>query len=301
MADDPTVRVPRQPLGRDDLIAAYYALARVNRRGVATVSLADRVAAAAKAGFVGLGTQPHDYERCIASGLTDGAIASILNDHEMVLAEFDGAPWWPREGEGSQAFDRAQQEALRVGATFGARHLIAPMPTIVDPPPMDQLKVQLAERLAALGDRAAPLGLLVGFEFLGWTPVADVRTALEIVRLADGANVGITLDFWHHSASGLSPEVLTEIPADRIIAVHLTDGTRNTSLDPLSESMTCRRHPGDGELPVEQLVRVLDQIGVSAPITVEAVSIAHRNLPAEELAKLLYTTTHVAITRARPA
>src|SRR6266480_1853577 len=112
-------------LGPDDLIAAHLTLARVDRNGVARIPFPERVAMAGEAGFAGIGIQPDDHRRSTAAGLTDAEMVELLARNEVVIAEIDGAPWWPDPEEGPLAV--RQEQTLRIAETFGVRHLIAPM------------------------------------------------------------------------------------------------------------------------------------------------------------------------------
>lgn len=281
-------------LGPGDLIAAHYALARCDRHGVARLPFAERVAAAAAGGFGGIGIQPDDYERSRAAGLDDATMGEVLERHQILLAEIDGVTWWPEPGR-PEIVD-AQDRALRLAATFAARHLIAPMPATEPPHPSPEA---LAERFAALCDRAADHGLLVGLEFLPWTSVTELRGATKIVELASRPNGGLTFDFWHHCAGGGDEATLRSIGTAPIVAVHLTDGHRDPALDPFTETMVGRRFPGEGELPVTSLLETLADLGVRVPLTVEIVSLDHRHLPPDELAQALSASVRRALQSAR--
>jgi sugar phosphate isomerase/epimerase len=262
-----------------DLVAAHYLLARCDRNGVARIPFTDRVEAAGAAGFAGIGVQPADYARSKANGLSDGAMAEVLARNDVELAEIDGAPWWPCDS----SIVSAQDEVLRVGERFSVRLLNAAMPTIEGDGPTD---ADLAAGLARLADRAASVGMLVGFEFLPWTPVRDVVHAHAIVSLASRSNLGVTVDVWHHSVSGDVTQGLAGIPASDIVSVQVTDGVRDASLSPLAETMVGRRLPGEGELPVVEVLRTLHAIGVRTPYSVEIVSLPHRHLPLDDWAAL---------------
>jgi sugar phosphate isomerase/epimerase len=283
-------------LGPDDLIAAHYTLAGVDRHGVARTPFPERVAAAGAAGFAGIGIQPADYLNSKHAGLSDATMKAVLDGHGVVLAEIDGAPWWPDPTMPAEVFRDAQDLALRLADTFGARHLIAPVPIIPEPlPPLDQL----AEWFGQLCDRASSYGLLVGLEFLPWAPITDAGGAWALVREAARANGGVTVDFWHHCVGSDDDDLLRAIPAERVNAVHFTDGVRNRELDLLAETTVGRRLPGEGEFPVERVLRTLDDIGAQPPITVEIVSIAHRRLPPDELARVVHDAVRAAIDRVR--
>jgi sugar phosphate isomerase/epimerase len=280
-------------LGPDDLIAAHLTLARVDRHGVARIPFPARVAMAGDAGFAGLGIQPDDHRRSVADGLSEAQMVDLLARHGVVIAEIDGAPWWPEADHGP--LGPRQDETLRIADAFGVRHLIAPMPAPATPVSDEEL----AERLADLCDRASAFGLLVGLEFLPWTPVRDVGHAWRIVQLTGRANAGLTVDFWHHRVSDVGDDVLRAVPGQRIVAVHVTDGCRDRTLDPLTETKTCRRLAGEGEFGVDELVRIIDASGVRAPLTVEIVSLAHRGLDPAVLMGVVHDTTRAVVDRAR--
>jgi sugar phosphate isomerase/epimerase len=280
----------RERLRPGDLVAAHYLLARCDRHGVARIPFADRVEAAGAAGFAGIGIQPADDARSKANGLTDDAMADVLARNGVVLAEIDGAPWWPPDRDSSIV--SAQDEVLRLGERFGVRLLNAAMPTIDGDGPTD---ADLAAGLARLADRAASVGMLVGFEFLPWTSVRDVVHADAIVSLASHPNLGVTVDVWHHSVSGAGTEALAAVPERDIVSVQVTDGVRDPSLSPLTETMVGRRLPGQGELPVADVLRTLHAIGVRTPYSVEIVSLPHRHLALGEWAALAGASVRQAV------
>ncbi len=276
-----------------DLVAAHYLLARCDRHGVARVPFPERVAAARVGGFAGIGVQPGDYERSKANGLSDGAMADVLARNGVVLAEIDGVPWWPLDGERDMV--RRQDDVLRLGERFGVRLVNAAMPTIDGDGPTDD---DLAGRLSQLADRAASAGMLVGLEFLPWTPVRDVVHAHAVVTLASRPNLGVTVDVWHHSVSGVGTDEMGRLPGATIVSVHVTDGVRDPSLSPLAETMVGRRLPGEGELPVADVLRTLVAMGVQVPYSVEIVSLPHRHLPLDEWAALAGRSVREALAAA---
>ena len=51
------------------------------------------------------------------------------------------------------------------------------------------------------------------------------------------------------------------------------------------EAMEARLLPGDGDIPLVELVRTLDAIGSRAPIGVEVISKAHESMAPEEVGR----------------
>ena len=142
-------------------------------------------------------------------------------------------------------------------ATLVAVHFGAPAPAHV-----------AADRFALLCDAAADRGLQVALEFPAFATIADVKTAWDVVRLADRPNAGILLDLWHHRRGGNDDAALRAIDGHRVFSVQLSDAARD-SVGPPLEDVTHRVLPGDGELGVIEHLRSLDSLGVRAPIGIE--------------------------------
>ena len=207
-------------LGRNDLIASYYTLAGAGVGEPARFSFAERVAAAAAAGFAGIGVLADDYAACRAAGLSDADMRAILDDHGVQVAEVEFLFDWSR-GDERAAFARRVEERLYAMAdAFGARHMnVGDINPAGEREPLERV----AERFAALCDRAAQHGLLVGIEFLPWTDIPDAATAWEIARLAGRSNGGVLVDAWHYFRGSTDAAALRAVPAERIVAVQLDD------------------------------------------------------------------------------
>ncbi len=74
-------------LGRDDLIVSSYTLSGAPVFEPPRFSFAERVAAAAKAGFAGIGVAIEDYAACRERGMSDAEMRRILDDHGIRAAE----------------------------------------------------------------------------------------------------------------------------------------------------------------------------------------------------------------------
>src|SRR5262249_39630115 len=236
-----------------------------------------------------------DYTACRAAGLSDAEMRRVLDDHGIQLAELEFLfDWWRSDERGSLA--RVAEDRLYAMAdAFGARHL-----NVGDIAPKGELApfALVAERFAALCDRAAAHGLLVAIEFLPWTDIADATAAWEIARLAGRRNGGILVDSWHYFRGGADAARLRAVPAERIFVVQLDDA----EADPGGESWEGtlhRRLPGEGTFDLVGLIRLLVDMGVQAPISVEIISPEHPARPLTEAARLAHDTSRAVLARAR--
>ncbi len=284
-------------LGPDDLIASHYTISGADVMKPARHSFAQRVAAAAAAGFAGIGWTAEDYDTCRAAGLSDAEMRSILNDHGIGIAELEFVSDWAHGGERGAAARKIEDRMYRMADTFGPRHIN--VGELRPAPEMEPIEAA-AERFAALCDRAAAHGLLVAIEFLPWTGIPDPATAWEICRMAGRRNGGLLVDSWHYFHSGADAATLRCVPPDQIVAIQFDDAPRMAAsqTDMLYDTLH-RCAPGKGVFPLIDFVRLLDQIGVNAPISVEIISPQQQELPIAEAARTAYDSSKEVISRAR--
>ena len=283
-------------LGPDDLVLCAGTIAKAD--------LSQRIRTASDAGFAAISLYLEDYGHARDAGWTDADLRSLLDDHGLVIAELDPLlSWLPVElpkGAGRDSRTRAMfghgEEAFyAVADSLGARSINLAAFT------QAQLEIaQIAECFGGVCDRAAEHGLLAHLEFLPWTQIPDVRTALEIVELADRPNGGIMVDSWHHFRSGAGDDALRAAPGERILGVQLNDAPREPEGDLVTETLARRRMPGEGDIDLVGLVGILDEIGSKAPVGVEVFSDALRELPAAEVAGRAGDATRAILAQARP-
>jgi len=282
-------------LGRDDLIASSYTLSGAPVFQPPRFAFADRVAAAAAAGFSAIGMAPDDYTACRKAGVADAEMRRILDDHGIAAAELEFLMgWWDRGEAGKRS--RATEDTFYAAAeALGARHMNvgSPAPRGTLPP----LPV-VADHFAALCDRAAAHDLIVALEFLPWSDIPDAATAWEIVRHA-GKNGGILIDSWHYFRGAADPAQVRAIPADRFVLIQFDDADAVPVGDFMEDTTDHRKMPGQGDFDLIGFIRLLDEIGVQAPISVEILSAEQRARPLAEAAKMAHDTSRAVIAQAR--
>ena len=256
-------------LGAGDLVLCSGTLPR-------GTGFADRLAAAAGAGFAGVSLWGRDVASARQEGLSEPDMRAMLDDHGLAVAELDPAWWWlpgaaevhiAPEVDPMDVFRFGEQELFAIADALGARSVNA-----VDVFGGDWGLEQAAEAFAGLCERAAAHGLLVHLEWLAWSRIPDLETALRIVELAGAPNGGINVDAWHFARSGESLEALAEVSGDRVVAVQLDDGPREAEADLVHATLHERRLPGDGGFDLGGLLDVLARIGAAAPFGVEVFS-----------------------------
>jgi len=245
-------------LGPEDLVLCAGTLAKASFR--------ERVDAAVAGGYRGLSLFPSDVRRARAEGLDDATMRGLLEENGLGVAELDPLmSWLPGVDPGAGPFATTENECYEIARSIGGRGINC---VVFSPEPIEQDVV--VESFAALCDRAAEHGLLIHLEFMPWTQIATVLDALTIVEAADRPNGGIMLDTWHHFRGPLTNATLAErVPIEKILAVQLNDAPAQAEENVVEETLNRRRVPGDGDIDLPEVLRILRDGGSPAPLGIE--------------------------------
>jgi sugar phosphate isomerase/epimerase len=187
--------------------------------------------------------------------------------------------WSDPPGEASSACLALEEVAYEMADELGCRYLQAIgsyQGTVED----------AAKAFGALCDRAAPHALVVGIEFLPFTNIPTAADVIEILDLADRPNAGCCVDIWHHVRGANDEAQIRALGPDRVAAVQMNDGTLEPALDDYyDDCLRSRVPPGEGEFDCVGFVRLLDEMGVRAPISLEVCSEQLWVAPVEEAAR----------------
>jgi sugar phosphate isomerase/epimerase len=253
------------------------------------VSFRDRLTAASAAGFSYISMWGRDYQRARADGNSDSDILHMLADHGLLVGELDPVWSWlpgtrnfqlPVEQDGSLIFQFDDTRMLAIAEALQARSI-----NVVDILGGTWTHQEAVESFKILCQRAADHGLLVQLEFLPWSRIPDLPSAWEIVREADEANGGLTIDAWHYCRQPAGEHTLRTIPPDRILGIQLCDGLADPPDNPMHAALHDRLLPGEGEFDLGTLIAQLRVAGSSAPIGIEVFSDALHGLPPVEAAR----------------
>ncbi len=241
----------------------------------------ERVAAASKAGFAGIGLYAPEYQRLRdEEGRSPADIRKQVEDHGLVVAEIEALKGWSStSGPEADACRKMEDLAYEMADEFGCRYFQAVAPAEGSP-------AELGPAFAALCDRGAAHGLLVGIEFLPFTCVEDAADAKVLIDAADRPNAGCCVDIWHHTRGAADEEQIRALTAERIMAVQMNDGSLTPAIDDYyTDCLASRVPPGEGEFDCTGFVRLLTEIGVRAPISIEVCSTELWAGPADEAAR----------------
>lgn len=187
--------------------------------------------------------------------------------------------------------DRMLDLAARAGAeSVNVISLAAELPPLAE----------AGARLGELCDRAADRGLAVNFEFLPWTGVFDVPGAVRLLEATDRDNLGLVLDTWHWFRTPAGPDLdaLRLIPPGRLHLLQLSDAPTAVPDDLVVETLGGRLLPGDGDIDIAGVLRVLDETGAEPMIACEIFSDALSSLGAAENARRQFDASAPFLDRA---
>lgn len=265
------------------LLASYWTLAGdvypLEGTGVSPVGLRERAEAAAIAGFSGLGLQINDLQQCVEQhGLAE--VRAILAHNGIAHVEIEPLFDWFTTGERREAADAARTMLLLWAEALGAFQIKAGGDFGRGDWPLDDV----IEEFRVLARQAAEVGTSVGLELIPDTSIADLPTALAIVKGAAGTNSGLVLDIWHIARSRTDYAALATIPRQLIRHVELCDADAQQIGSVLEDTVRRRKLPGEGDLDVRRFLENVNKTGYDGLYGVEIISDAHRKLSVQDAA-----------------
>jgi len=272
-----------------ELIASYWTLAgNVHPHSEYEYSpydFQDRVVAAAKAGFAGIGIKEADLEHILRRRSLK-EMKHILDDNGMKHVELEFLTDWFLDGEKKKKSDQTKLILMNAAEALGARHIKVgdfDMQTIPMP--------RLIESFSKLCHEAANHGTNILFELIVDAMIRTLPETLEMVQGADAKNGGIMLDLWHLVKLGIPYEDVARIPARFVLGIELDDGTFQCSWSLHEDTINHRKFCGEGEFDVKGFVNCMLKAGYSGPWGIEILSQELRKKSLGEAAARAFETT----------
>lgn len=229
------------------------------------VSFPERVRAAARAGFAGVGLRAENYWAARRAGLSDADMLEVAGGCGVRIREVEYITGWGSAADRDAAQLLTERTVCHMARAFGVRHLNTGL--------LEKLPLgAVTDAFGQLCDRVGP-DLTVALEFMPYSGVPDLATAWRVLEGAGRPNSGLIIDVWHWARSGMTAADLELVPAERIVAVQLCDVAEHP-MEPLrAESLGHRLPPGQGWGDAAGLVRALQAKGTRPVVTtVEVIS-----------------------------
>jgi sugar phosphate isomerase/epimerase len=242
---------------------------------VLDLSPTEAVAVAARAGYGALGL------RLAGGSLAPDDLATIRGGIDAAGLALLDVEWVRLTPDGR--FDDGNRRLLEVAAMLGARHLLCVS--------LDEDAGRTAASLVGLAEAARGTGVVPVLEFMRFSAVRSFAEASEVLARADHPDLGILVDALHLDRGGESPQVL--LGSGLVRYAQLCDApARPPASDDATlgdEARTARLLPGDGELPLQELLEVLPP---GLPLSLEVLSDRLvRSLPPLERAEAVLAAT----------
>jgi sugar phosphate isomerase/epimerase len=245
----------------------------------------ERLEAARTHGFRWISLLGSDVASDGRAGLGARELGRRVVDAGMAVSDFEAVSTWlphhrrPEPADGRRR-PRDAEGVCPLAAAAGARSV-----SVVDTTDQAVSLDAAAEAFAHVCDVAADHGLDAALEFLPWTGIPSLSSALGIVAAAGRTNGTVLVDTWHLFRSGSTLEQLVAAPASAIGSVQVNDAPASAEPDLLDETMHRRLVPGAGAFDLVGFVRSLDAIGYEGPVGVEVISDELSALPVDVIAR----------------
>jgi sugar phosphate isomerase/epimerase len=258
-------------------------------------TLPELIETAARHDFHRITARPYAFAMAMRDGLTEDGLRCKLTAADIEVTMIDaltnvlpGVPSPESLDPATRAvmppdvlYPVDEETVLRAAEVMGAsiinltHYLGMPTPTH-----------QLAEAVAAICRRARDRGLSVALEFIPGTGLPDLPFTQGVVEACGEANCGITLDVFHLDRSGGTVDDVVRLPPGAIAGVQISDrvppppGTAHVPFQG-------RYLPGEGSLPLHDLVSAAFDNSPGATLDIEVLSAELGSLPTEEAAARL--------------
>jgi len=230
---------------------------------------------AKECGYAGLDLEETDVLRYLEQGHSDDDLTSFCSSYGLVvthngyLSDFqfiDGPPVVCRftrdDSDSVEDLSRATDEFFTHCRALNCENAL-----VLSSIERSGSTEQAVRDLVNLSDWAGKHKVRIAYEFMGFAKqIRDLSTAWEIVRKADRENIGLCIDTFHMYRGKSRIDDILEIPKEKIYFVHLNDA-KERPREQLGDYD--RVYPGDGVLPVREVLQALKDIGYDGYYSIE--------------------------------
>jgi sugar phosphate isomerase/epimerase len=267
-----------------ELMCLYWTTAGIfpGQAEISRFDFKDRVEAAARAGFKGLGIWHTDLEHILLHR-TLKEMQTILDDNGMQYLELEFLTDWFLEGARKGESDSRRKRLLEASAALHAKHVkvgdfynaLVPMRRLV-------------EAFAGLCREAEHFGATIAFEVMGCAMIDNLPDAVQLVETAGTTNGGLIIDIYQVMHQGWTFDQISRIPLKYLLNVELNDGSLPGTLD---DDPGGRKFCGEGQYDIQGLIRCVKDMGYAGPWAVEVMSEKLAGLSLQELSRRAFDTT----------
>lgn len=227
---------------------------------IGEVPLAERFAAATRAGFVDVGLSVRWMRLWLADGHSLDELRALVAEHGVRIGELEAIRVMTAEPDPLEDLAATLAERLRPARL----QAIGPYEGTLD---------DAAARAARVADRFAAWGVEVVLEPLPFTNMRTPADAAAIIARADRPNLSMCMDVWHLYRNRLPLSHLDDL-WPTISTVQLNDGTVECQHpeDLREDCLLNRRVPGEGEFDLVGLLREQAEHRPDATFSIEVIN-----------------------------
>lgn len=246
------------------------------------VPIEQRVAAAATAGYCGMGLIADDLV-AVRDSIGFARLAGLFDAYGIVHIEIELLErWWIPRNEPGHSFDVRDlllsaadvlaPSFIKIGSENGSPD--GDLSALVDP-------------LRRLADQAVEHGTRIAIEPMPFSRIASVPMGAELVSAAAHPAVGLVVDAWHVFRAGTTlDELSAAVPPGMVFGVELDDAASEVFGTLFEDTVERRLLCGEGSFDLPELVDTLRDIGFTGPWGVEILSGSFRRLPVDRALQL---------------
>lgn len=254
----------------------------LNASTIRPASLEEKINVAHKAGYDAIEPWIGDLEKYEKDGGNLKELGAKIKETGLFVPNIIGL--WDCMPMDDQAFKDslpATKERMRMSAAIGSKHVAAiPVPDRED---FDvETGIRRYKELLNIGREE--YGIIVAFEFVGFFKgIHRFGEAAGIAIDIDDRDACLIMDTFHLYRGGSGFNGIKHINADFIADFHWNDVSASTPRNELGDKD--RIYPGDGILPLVQLLKDLDSINYRGPLSLELFNREHWKQDPLEVAK----------------
>lgn len=228
-------------------------------------TFADQLKAASASGFDCLPIGPLTCKTLRSEGVSPAEIRQMASDNGIRLGHYDGFTDWAPLRYGAElpeaaraVFDVSADECLDICGELGLTRICATGAFSAG----EVETAALIDGFATFCQQAARQDIHVDLEFIPMWGIPSLELAWQIVEAAGCDNGGILFDSWHFCRGTADMALLRKIPAGVIATVQLADAAAKLQGSDLFEDcIRYRRLPGDGDLPLREILDIFRSKG----------------------------------------
>lgn len=265
------------------------------------ITLPEKLRIAAEVGYRELELWVAELDAHVAGGADLEGLKRDLDKAGLTVRSMIGLRGWMESAGDDHAEVLAEcRRRMEIASELGCPNIVASPPAVRQPEfyhlDFDHAAARYRE-LIALGE---PLGVVPMVEFLGFSSsIYQLEQAETIVKLADHPKACLVLDPFHLWRGGSSFKRVGSLDPTRIGICHFNDAP--TEHPPRFQQVDADRvYPGEGDLPLVQMLRDLRAAGYQGSLSLELFSPDHWALPAEKNIRQGWELTHRVLEQAAP-